>query len=67
MPKKSFTLESNFYTPEYVHEAIEAFWEDFSLSYEDNILTITAESDDLIHEIFHEFINYVTGLYNESI
>lgn len=67
MLKKSFNLDHNFYNAEYIHLAIEDFWEDFSLSYQNNILDITAESDEVIDEVFREFMNYVIGLHNELI
>lgn len=67
MLKKSFNLEDNFYHPEHINNAIEDFWKDFLICYKNHILEITAESNEIIDEVFQELINYITGLYNESI
>lgn len=64
MQKKSFKIDNDIYSEELVIRAIWDFIEVANMSYESWILEIESDSD--LEEIFNEFINYCTFLYNES-
>lgn len=65
MQKKSFTLENSLYNEVYISQAIADFGDNFSLSYEEEILIISWEDAQEIQMIFDEFMNYVLALSNE--
>jgi hypothetical protein len=66
MPRKNFKIESSLYPTEYIKSTIEDF-SDFSISFTDWSLSISADTTDEIQEIFNEFMNYILWKINETI
>ncbi len=59
---QSFTIDDTIYSREDILSAIEDYQEVTSISFEENTLTISWDSDEEIQEIFLEFMNYVLSL-----
>ena len=67
MQKKNFNLNNKLYPEIVIHKAIEDFGSDFSIVYENEMVTISWENPEEIQIIFDEFMNYVLSLISEQL
>lgn len=63
MSKQNFEIDNNIYPENLILIAIQDFSEVAEITYENNNLIIKSDWNEI--EIFNEFVNYVTWLYNE--
>ena len=63
MSKQNFEIDNNIYPENLILIAIQEFLEVAEITYENNNLIIKSNWNEI--EIFNEFVNYVTWLYNE--
>lgn len=63
MSKQNFEIDSTIYPENLILTAIQDFSEVAEIIYENKTLTIKSDWNEI--EIFNEFVNYVTWLYNE--
>lgn len=63
MSKQNFEIDNNIYPENLILIAIQDFSEVAEITYENNNLIIKSNWNEI--EIFNEFVNYVTWLYNE--
>ena len=63
MSKQNFEIDNNIYPEKLILLAIQDFSEIAEITYENNNLIIKSDWNEI--EIFNEFVNYVTWLYNE--
>ena len=63
MSKQNFEIDNNIYPENLILIAIQDFSEVAEITYENNNLIIKSGWNEI--EIFNEFVNYVTWLYNE--
>ena len=63
MSKQNFEIDNNIYPENLILLAIQDFSEVAEITYENNNLIIKSGWNEI--EIFNEFVNYVTWLYNE--
>ncbi len=63
MSKQNFEIDNNIYPEKLILLAIQDFSEIAEITYENNNLIIKSNWNEI--EIFNEFVNYVTWLYNE--
>lgn len=69
MLKKSFKVNSEFYSPEHMLTAIEDFKDVTPIEFDQETMTITVSWDDDTDATltFNELMNYCLSIYNESI
>ncbi|MDD3646551.1 MAG: hypothetical protein PHH06_04025 [Candidatus Gracilibacteria bacterium] len=67
MQKKYFKIEDSIYYTDMVLQAIEDFKEVSNISLDNGQISIEGETLEDVEEIFNELMNYVIGLYNQSI
>ena len=60
--KKQFSIDTDIYSLEALHEAIEDYKEVCDISLKKDMLEFSGEDEEEISILFHEFMNYVISL-----
>jgi hypothetical protein len=63
--EKEFDINLEIYPEDKIAQAIEDFKEAWEIKLENNKIVVLWEDEQVIEEIFNEFMNYIISLINE--